>query len=104
MKRRLAAAALLGVLAGCKSERSPTAMPEKTIVQKVEDAGISANDLAHADAAGLQVWFLKHRDVARNVASQCKAAGKDDLAWKTSNEGRICLGDKFANYGDTTSK
>lgn len=104
MKRMLAAAALLGVLAGCKSENPSATVPEKTIVQKVEDAGISADDLAHADAAGLQVWFLKHEDVARNVASQCKAAAKDDMAWKTSDEGRICLGDKFANYGDGTSK
>jgi hypothetical protein len=93
----------LTVLAGCKSGSVPSTVAEKSIVQKVEDAGIRPNDLTHADAAGLQLWFGQHMDVARNVAAQCKAAAKDDPTWKTSEEGRICLGDKYVNYGETSS-
>jgi hypothetical protein len=104
MKNSCVGLLVLMVLVGCKTGSNAALVGEKTIVQKVEDAGISPNDLAHADAAGLQLWFLQHMDVARNVASQCKAVAKDDMAWKTSEEGRICLGDKFANYGETPAK
>ena len=104
MKRSRIALLTLLVLAGCKAGSGPTSVPEKTIVQKVEDAGISPNELKHADAAGMQVWLLQHLDVARSIATQCRAAAKDDMAWKTTDEGRICLGDKFANYGEGSSK
>ncbi len=99
MKRSSIALCILICLAGCKSEPTTSPLGEKSSVQKVEDAGIKPNDLKHADAAGLQLWFAQHADVAQSVASQCKAAMKDDTAWKLSDEGRICLGDKFANYG-----
>lgn len=99
MKRSYGALVVLLVLTGCKSASSPSPVAEKSIVQKVEDGGISEADLKRADAAGLQLWFGKHSDVAQSVAAQCKAAMKNELSWKTSLEGRICLGDKFDGYG-----
>lgn len=95
---------LLTLLAGCKSNPNASPVEEKSVVQKVEDAGIKPNDLAHADAAGLQVWFGQHMDVAREVAAQCKAVAKDDMTWKKSDEGRVCLGAKFVNYGEGSTK
>jgi len=85
--------------AGCKTESNPTSGAEKSIIQKVEDGGIGEAELKRADAAGLRLWFAQHSGVAQIVAAQCKSAMRDDLAWKTSVEGRICLGDKFGGYG-----
>jgi hypothetical protein len=96
MKRVYVMLAAVICLSGCKSEPSSTMTPEKSIVQKVEDGGISPNDLKHADAAGMQIWLGQHAEVGKSIASQCKAAMKDDMSWKLSDEGRICLGDKFA--------
>jgi uncharacterized protein YcfL len=58
MKRSCVGLLLLMALVGCKADSNSALVDEKTIVQKVEDAGISPNDIAHADAAGLQLWFL----------------------------------------------
>lgn len=99
IKRSYGAMIVLLVFGGCKTAPVPAPVIEKGIVQKVEDGGIAEADLNRADAAGMQLWFGKHQEVAQSVASQCKAAMKDDLAWKTSVEGRICLGDKFDGYG-----
>ena len=89
---------------GCKSGSTPSSVDEKTIVQKVEDAGLKSDDLAHADAAGMQLWFLQHMEVARSVETQCKSEAKDDMTWKSSEDGRICLGAKFANFGEAPAK
>ena len=99
MKLSYGAMIVLLAVGGCKSASDSNPVIEKSIVQKVEDGGIVEADLNRADAAGMQLWFGKHQEVAQSVASQCKAAMKDDLAWKTSVEGRICLGDKFDGYG-----
>lgn len=104
MKRSGVILLVLTILAGCKSSPNASPVSEKSVVQKVEDAGIKPNDLAHADAAGLQVWFGQHMEVARDVAAQCKAAAKDDMAWKMSDEGRACLGAKFVDYGEMSTK
>ncbi len=60
---------VLMAVAGCKSGSSPSPVTEKSIVQKVEDGGISEADLKRADAAGLQLWFGKHADMAQSIAA-----------------------------------
>jgi len=98
MKRAYLALTALICLAGCKSEPNVPEILQKSIVQQVEDAGISPGDLSHADAAGLQLWLGSHSDVGKSIASQCKAAMKTESTWQQSEEGRICLGDKYAGY------
>jgi hypothetical protein len=98
MKRAYLPLAALICVAGCKSEPTVPVVPQKSIVQQVEDAGISPGDLSHADAAGLQLWLGKHSDVGKNIAAQCKDAMTTDSTWQHSEEGRICLGDKYAGY------
>ncbi len=98
MKRVYVAMAALICLAGCKSEPSATLAPEKSIIQKLVDAVLNSNDLKQADAAGMQICLGQHPEAGKSIASQCKAAMKDDISWKLSEEGRICLGDKFAGF------
>ena len=69
---------VLLAVGGCKSAADPTPVIKKSIVQKVEDDGIVEADLNRADVAGMQLWFGKHQQAAQGVASQCKAAMKDD--------------------------
>jgi len=90
--------ATLICLAGCKSELNAPSIAEKSIIQKLVDAGLNPSDLKQADAAGMQIWLGQHPEAGKSIASQCKAAMKDDMSWKLSEEGRICLGDKFAGY------
>lgn len=98
MKASYVALAIVISLAGCKSEPNSATIPQRTIVQQVEDAG--AGDLSRADVAGLQIWLTKHSDVARSIASQCKGAMKPDTAWKNSVEGRICIAEKDAGFSN----
>jgi hypothetical protein len=95
---RVYVAIALSCLVGCKSGPSTPSVTEKSIVEKLVDAGLNPNDLKQADAAGMQIWLGQHPEAGKNIASQCKAAMKDDMSWKLSEEGRICLGDKFAGY------
>jgi hypothetical protein len=92
------ALAIVICLAGCKSDPNTAAIPQRTIVQQVEDAG--AGDLSRADVAGLQIWLTKHSDVARSIASQCKEATKTDAVWRNSAEGRICIAEKDAGFSN----
>jgi hypothetical protein len=100
------ALAIVICLAGCKSDPNTAAIPQRTIVQQVEDAG--AGDLSRADVAGLQIWLTKHSDVARSIASQCKEATKQrsneatktDAVWRNSAEGRICIAEKDAGFSN----
>ncbi|HTF70488.1 MAG TPA: hypothetical protein VK638_48225 [Edaphobacter sp.] len=98
MRRVYVAMATLICLAGCKSELNAPSIAEKSIIQKLVDAGLNPSDLKQADAAGMQIWLGQHPEAGKSIASQCKAAMKDDMSWKLSEEGRICLGDKFAGY------
>jgi hypothetical protein len=97
MKRAVLAATMVAALAGCKLV-SPPMGSAKTIVHKVIDAGFPADDLKHADVAYLSVWLHDRSGVGKDIAGQCKTAMKSDINWKLSDEGRICLADKFAGF------
>ena len=59
MKRFYVALAIVICIAGCKSEPNPaSSIAVHTIVQQVEDGGVSPKDLQKADVAGLQVWLM----------------------------------------------
>jgi hypothetical protein len=73
------------------------------IIQKLVDAGLNPNDLKQADAAGMQIWLGQHRETGKSIASQCKAAMKDDMSSKLSEEGRICLAPRWKITHDLAS-
>ena len=79
------ASLLVGMIpGGCKKVESPS-----SIVKKVQDAG--AGDVSNVSKESIEQWFKQHRDVAKQIAQDCKRAKAAAPAdWGESTEGRVC--------------
>ena len=75
----------VGIISGgCKKVEPPS-----PIVKKVQDAG--AGDVANASRESIEQWFRQHRDVAKEIAQDCKRLKATKPAdWGDTTEGRVC--------------
>jgi hypothetical protein len=87
MKRAWMAVSILvivGAPAGCNK-----AEPPSPIVKKVEDAG--SGDLSQASTKSINDWFNKHRDLAKEIKTECLEVKDSKPAnWRDTTEGRVC--------------
>jgi len=85
LRNVVVASLLVGMIPGaCKKVESPS-----PIVKKVQDAG--AGDVSNASKQSIEEWFKQHRDVAKQIAQDCKRAKTAASAdWGDTTEGRVC--------------